>query len=186
MRGDVVPTVELLLAHKHAEARPRCAEVIAQVLRTGGYFCIYHRIMDARGRFRRVLTTGDGMLDPAGKVTGISGLMIDLTETVRNETDQAARDAVAGVTASRSEIDQARGILMGRLLISAEEAFDLLVSCSSRTNVKVATLSAGLVDIANSRQAPAVLDSVIRKLQANALPKHGGAGRAGALGRELG
>lgn len=172
-RGEIVPTVELLLAHKHMEDRPRCAEIIEQVLLTGGYFCIYHRIVDARGRFRRVLTTGDGTLDPGGKVTAISGLMIDLTETVQNETDQAARDAVAGATVSRSDIDQARGILMGRLLISAEEAFNLLVSCSSRTNVKVATLAAGLVDIANSRQAPDVLDGVIRKLHATAVPQPG-------------
>lgn len=94
--------------------------------------------------------------------------MVDLTGTVRHETEQAACDAVAGATASRSDIDQARGILMGRLLISGEEAFNLLVSCSSHTNVKVATLSAGLVDIANSHQAPNVLDNVIRKLHENA------------------
>lgn len=62
-RGDIVPSVELLLAHKHAEDRPRYAEIIAQVLRTGGYFCIYHRIIDSHGRIRRVLSTGEGILD---------------------------------------------------------------------------------------------------------------------------
>ena len=49
VRGDVVPTVELLPAPKHADDRPRCAEIIAEVLRTG-----------ARCRFASSLCFGDG------------------------------------------------------------------------------------------------------------------------------
>ena len=47
-RGEVVPTLELLFSHEHPEDRPKCEEIVAQVVRTGGYFCMYHRIIDAQ------------------------------------------------------------------------------------------------------------------------------------------
>ncbi|BAS16273.1 hypothetical protein AHiyo8_45760 [Arthrobacter sp. Hiyo8] len=75
---------------------------------------------------------------------------MDLTSTLRRETEQAARDAVAGANATRGVINQARGILMGRLLLSSEAAFKLLAGCSSMTNVKVAVLASHLVRVADT------------------------------------
>lgn len=163
--GEVVPSVKLLLSHKHPDDRTRAAEIIRQVTIEGGYFCLYHRIIDSRERVRRVLTCGGGVRDEAGKVTALDGVMIDLTATVRHETEQAARDAIAGATASRTVIGQAQGILMGRLLISSAEAFRILVEQSNRTNVKLASLSADLLRVADSPHGPGVLDSVVRAMQ---------------------
>lgn len=178
-RTEVVPTIELLLAHKHPEDRDQAAEIIAEVLSAGGDFCFYHRIIDSRQRVRRVLSTGHGTLDAAGNVTAIDGLMMDLTDTVRHETELAVQDAIAGVTASRSTIEQAKGILMGRLLISSAEAFALLVACSSRRNIKVAVLADNLVDLADGPQVREGLDGLIRSLQALAAAPRTGAVRAG-------
>ncbi len=164
-RGEIVPTLELLMSHKHPDDRPHAMEIITQVFRDGGHFCIYHRIIDAQGHVRRVLTAGNGQLGQSGTVA-VAGTMIDLTSTLRRETEQAARDAVAGANATRGVINQARGILMGRLLLSSEAAFKLLVNCSSMTNVKVAVLASHLVRVADTDEGPEAMDEFIRVLQA--------------------
>lgn len=171
-RGEVVPTVEMILAHKHPDDRGRAEEILAEVFRVGGHFSIYHRIIDARGRPRQVLSAGEGILDASGKVTAVDGVMVDLTLTLQRETEQAARDAVAGATATRSVIDQARGVLMGRLLITSEEAFRLLAGHSSRTNIKVSVVAAGILRLLESPEGPERLDAVIQAIQAAAAP-HG-------------
>jgi PAS domain S-box-containing protein len=165
-RGDVVPTLELLYAHKHPEDRPRCEAIVAQVAETGGYFCMYHRIIDARGRTRRVLTSGDGIVNDAGELTAIEGVMVDLTTTLQRETEQIARDAVLGATSTRSVIDQARGILMGQLRMGSEDAFQMLVSTSSHRNVKLVVVAAELVQLANSANGQTSLDNAVRAIQA--------------------
>lgn len=178
VRGEVVPTVELILAHKHPDDRKRSQEILEEVFRAGGYFSIYHRIIDARGRIHQVLTAGEGILDESGQVTGVDGVMVDLTLTLRRETEKIARDAVAGATATRTVIDQARGILMGRLLIGSEQAFQLLVDYSSRRNLKVFVVSAELVQLADGPQASELLDPAIRALQAFALTHQRKPGRS--------
>ena len=162
-RGEVVPTLELLYSHKHPEDRPRCEEIVAQVVQTGGYFCMYHRVIDAKGRTRRVLTSGDGIVVD-GKVTALDGAMIDLTSTLQRETEQTARDAVKGATSTRAVIDQARGILMGQLRMGSEDAFQMLVSTSSHRNVKLVVVAAELVQLANSAESRDYLDRAVKAM----------------------
>lgn len=166
-RGEVVPTLELLFAHKHPDDRPRCQEIVAQVSRTGGYFCMYHRIIDSRGRTRRVLTSGDGIMDATGKVVAIDGVMVDLTSTLQRETEETARDAVAGATSTRSVIDQARGILMGQLKMGSDDAFQVLVSTSSHRNVKLVVVAAELVQLANSAGSRRYLEDAVAAIVAD-------------------
>jgi hypothetical protein len=173
-RGEVVPTLELLYSHKHPEDRPRCEEIVAQVVQTGGYFCMYHRVIDAQGRTRRVLTSGDGIVVD-GKVTALDGAMIDLTSTLQRETEQTARDAVRGATSTRAVIDQARGILMGQLRMGSEDAFQMLVSTSSHRNVKLVVVAAELVQLANSMESKDYLDRAVKAMamesRGNSVPR---------------
>ena len=173
-RGEVVPTLELLYSHKHPEDRPRCEEIVAQVVQTGGYFCMYHRVIDAQGRTRRVLTSGDGIVVD-GKVTALDGAMIDLTSTLQRETEQTARDAVKGATSTRAVIDQARGILMGQLRMGSEDAFQMLVSTSSHRNVKLVVVAAELVQLANSMESKDYLDRAVKAMamesRGNSVPR---------------
>lgn len=169
-RGDVVPTLELLYSHKHPEDRPRCEEIVAQVVQTGGYFAMYHRIIDAKGRTRRVLTSGEGILDESGKVIRLEGVMVDLTSTLQRETEKTARDAVAGATQTRSVVDQARGILMGQLKMDADDAFKMLVSTSSHRNVKLVVVAAELVQLANSAEARSYLDNAVKAIAVESQP----------------
>jgi hypothetical protein len=148
-RGEVVPTIELILAHKHPDDRAHAEEILAKVSRHGGHFSSYHRIIDARGRLHQVLSSGEGVLDGSGNVTALGGMTVDLTATLQRETELAAREAVERATSTRSVIDQARGLVMGRLRINSEEAFELLVRLSNRTNMKLAVVAADLVALAN-------------------------------------
>lgn len=181
-RGEVVPTLDLLYSHKHADDRQRCQDIVADVLKTGGFFCMYHRIIDAQGNTRHVLTSGDAIQNGEGIVTALEGIMVDLSSTLRRETEQIARDAVVAATATRSAIDQARGILMGRLLIGSEAAFQMLVGHSSRRNIKLAAVAAEMVRLADLPEGPAELDAAIQEMQsgaAEAPPKRQGQRRYG-------
>ncbi|WP_066293917.1 PAS and ANTAR domain-containing protein [Arthrobacter sp. B6] len=149
-RGEVVPTIELILAHKHPDDRAHAEEILAKVSRHGGHFSIYHRIIDAQGRLHQVLSSGEGVRDGQGNVTALGGMTMDLTATLQRETEVATREAVERATSTRSVIDQARGLVMGRLRINSDEAFDLLVRLSNRTNMKLAVVAADLVALADS------------------------------------
>ncbi|MET1086295.1 MAG: PAS and ANTAR domain-containing protein [Arthrobacter sp.] len=166
-RGEVVPTIELILAHKHPDDRPRAQEIIDEVCRRGGHFSIYHRIIDVRGRLHKVITSGEGIMDSSGRVVAIAGMMVDLTATLQRETEMAARDAVQRATATRSVIDQARGLLMGKLGLGSDEAFELLIRLSSRTNMKLAVVAADLVALADDAgpdNNPERLDAAVLEL----------------------
>jgi hypothetical protein len=112
-----------------------------------------------------VLTSGDAIMNAEGVVTSIEGVMVDLTSTLQRETEQTARDAVAGATSTRSVIDQARGILMGQLGMGSEDAFQMLVSTSSHRNVKLVVVAAELVQLANSEETRGYLHDAVRAIQ---------------------
>ncbi|MDQ0824452.1 hypothetical protein QFZ60_000625 [Arthrobacter sp. B2I5] len=178
-RGEVVPSMELIFAHKHPDDRERCEEILAQVSMTGGFFCMYHRIVDARGRTRRVLTSGEAILGPDGSVAAFEGVTVDLSRTLQRETEQTAREAVEGATATRTVIDQARGILMGQLKLGSDDAFQMLVSTSSHRNVKLVVVAAELVQLANSPEARIYLDRAVRAIQLTGRADRTGGRRAG-------
>jgi hypothetical protein len=178
-RGEVVPSMELIFAHKHPNDRERCEEILAQVSMTGGFFCMYHRIVDARGRTRRVLTSGEAVLGVDGSVEAFEGVTVDLSRTLQRETEQTAREAVEGATATRTVIDQARGILMGQLKLGSDDAFQMLVSTSSHRNVKLVVVAAELVQLANSPEARIYLDRAVRAISLTGRADHTGGRRAG-------
>jgi hypothetical protein len=162
-RGEIVPTLDLLLSHKHPEDRDRCQDIFASACASGGYFCSYHRLIDARLREHRVLTAGEALVE-AGTLRVVDGFIIDLTSTMHWETERASREAVEGAIGTRSTIEQAKGILMGALRIRSDAAFQLLATYSQQTNIKVASTAADLVQLANNPQQHALLRTFIDEL----------------------
>jgi hypothetical protein len=183
-RGEIVPTLDLFLSHKHPDDRNRSHDIITKVRLTGGRFFSFDRLIDARLREHRILTTGEGVLDQGGSLSHITGFVIDLTATLRRETEQFAKAAVTAANASRSTIEQAKGILMGALHIGAEEAFNVLVGHSQHTNVKLAKAATDLVDLANNAKDPALLDGFIQGILRRPVRRVPGA--TGMLGRPQG
>ncbi|WP_454699249.1 PAS and ANTAR domain-containing protein [Arthrobacter humicola] len=163
-RGDVVPTMELTMAHKHPDDLPRIQEVSNELFAHGGHVAMYHRLIDATSRERKVLTAGEAVLDGTGKLSTISGAMLDLTSTIQRETELAAREAVRGAMATRSTIAKAEGILMGRLGIGSDEAFKLLTTYSNTSNIKLAGVASGLVALADSPAEATALGHFIQQL----------------------
>lgn len=148
-RGEVVPTVDMILAHKHPEDREPIRGLIRQLCSSGGQGAFFHRLLDSRGRERLVLTVAEARGDGPGRITSIHGLTVDLTGTVAAETGPAAAAAVSGAYASRTLIEQAKGIIMGRLEVGAEEAFGVLARISHHTNTKLSAVASELVEAAD-------------------------------------
>lgn len=143
--GEVEPTTELLLTHKHPDDRGGVAEALAPVIDTGAPFSSRHRIIDTHGAVRHVLVVGDQMRDETGTVTGTSGYYIDITETVGEERQDALAAAIPEMVAARELIEQAKGAVMMVYGISAEQAFRVLIWRSQETNTKLRDLAARLV-----------------------------------------
>ncbi|MBE1579550.1 MULTISPECIES: PAS domain-containing protein [Pseudonocardiaceae] len=79
--GEIEPSTQLLLEHKHPEERPRANEVLDKALATGEPFSYYHRIIDTHQQVRHVVVLGEGHHDEQGQVQRVSGYIVDLTES---------------------------------------------------------------------------------------------------------
>jgi hypothetical protein len=145
--GEVVPTTELMMAHKDIDDRDDALERAQAVLTSGAPFCWRHRIIDAGGRTRTVLSLGEGYRDAAGAIVAVEGYFVDVTDAFRREVDSEAHDAVARAAVSRAVIDQAKGVLIVVYGVDADTAFELLRWHSQHRNVKLRSLSEGLVHL---------------------------------------
>lgn len=143
--GEVVPTTELLLAHKHPEDAAVARAAIETALTSGRPFSLWHRIIDTRGRVRRVVSVGDAVRDGDGRLVEVHGYLVDVTEQLRVETGREVDEAVRRSAESRATIEQAKGALMAVGGISADQAFELLRRGSQHHNVKLRCLAGDLV-----------------------------------------
>lgn len=134
---DVVPSLELMLSHLHPEDRELAASLLSEVCATGLPFSLWHRIIDAQGLERQVLSVGAGVIDERGVVGGFSGYVTDVTDAVRRAVAAEVQEAVEGVSRSRPVIDQVKGALMLTYSLDADAAFALLRRYSQVANVKV-------------------------------------------------
>ncbi len=139
--GEVEPTTELLLSHKHPDDRAKVAEILERV-QTGGLFSSRHRIIDSGGKIHWVVVVSDRMTDENGEITGTHGYYIDVTSGIQSDLTMA----MASVVESRAVIDQAKGILMAAYGIDADRAFEILKWRSQATQVKLRTVATRLVE----------------------------------------
>jgi ANTAR domain/PAS fold len=171
-RGEVVPSTELLLAHSHPADRESVAAFLSALSTTTDepLVCRY-RIIDAVQKQRTVVVFANALPSAQGRVSAIEGVFADVTRQVRDEVQEAAQGAIDSATASRSVIDEAKGVLMGRYGLGADEAFNVLKVLSSHTNCKVRTLATQLIDLL-TRERP-VDEAVVLKDLASALGEGG-------------
>lgn len=144
-RGEIVPTYELGRSHVLPHQREQGQAFWEDVVALGGPLSTYLTLEDAAGRFRQVLVTGN-TISEHGDVTAISGLLVDLTASIRDDSHRLAHEAVAASARARSIIEQAKGIIMGQTGISAEDAFRLLSRRSQNTNRKVNEVARTIVN----------------------------------------
>ncbi|MFF2555259.1 PAS and ANTAR domain-containing protein [Nocardia sp. NPDC058058] len=139
--GEVEPTTELLLAHKHPEDRDRVAGAITNMIENGEPFSSRHRIIDTGGFEHEVIAVADLMADDQGSIVGTLGYYIEITDIVQENPEEALPELYEG----RETIEQAKGALMLIYGLTPDQAFRLLRWRSQETNVKLRALATRLV-----------------------------------------
>jgi hypothetical protein len=144
--GEVAPSTEVVLRHKHPDDRARAVAVLEAVIQDGEPFSCYHRIIDQRERVRSVLSVGHGVHGSTGRVTRVEGYFVDMTQTRRAETEVEVQAALARIAANREVIDEAKGMVMIATGCDGEAAFRYLRRCSQDANIKVQEIAHRLVE----------------------------------------
>jgi fructose-specific component phosphotransferase system IIB-like protein len=139
--GQVHPTTDLVLSHKHPDDYGQVAATLDEIRRTSGGFSTRHRIIDTRGDVHHVVVVGDQLFDDTDNVVGTHGFYVDVTPSIRDAQDQLVNEAVAEIAEARGGIEQAKGMLMLIYRINADSAFELLKWRSQETNVKLRILA---------------------------------------------
>lgn len=155
--GEVEPTTELLLSHKHPDDRAHVQELLDYALQSEESFSSRHRFIDTAGTVHDAIVVADRMLDESGAVVGTAGYYIDLTNTFDEARQQVLDTALPDLFESRAAIEQAKGVLMYVYRVSAEQAFRVLQWRSQETNVKLRALARQLLAEVAALPAPATL-----------------------------
>ena len=132
--GQVHPTTELVLSHKHPED---LAQVKGLLELSAAPFSSRHRIHTTTGELRSVVVVGDAVLDDDGRIVATRGFYVDVTESLNAQLEQSVSAKLQVIVAHREIIDQAKGMLMMVYQISADSAFGILRWRSQELNVKL-------------------------------------------------
>ena len=139
--GQVVPSTDLVLSHKHPDDLDRVREVLREIRESPGDFGCYHRIIDARRHQRSVVAVGQSLPGDGAEVGEVRGFLVDLTRARRADFHEEVTAAVEGATRHRAAIEQVKGALMFAHGLDEDAAFALLRQLSSTTNTKLAVLA---------------------------------------------
>ncbi|WP_369640034.1 PAS and ANTAR domain-containing protein, partial [Nocardia sp. JMUB6875] len=143
--GEIEPTTELLLAHKHPDDREHVADAIARSINQGQPFSSRHRFIDTHGAEHAVMVVADRILDSTGHPVGTTGFYIDLSDTLAAAERDTLNQRLPELMESRAVIEQAKGVLMRMYRISADQAFKVLIWRSQETNTKLRALAEQLI-----------------------------------------
>lgn len=145
--GEVRPTTELFLLHKHKADRKRVEDAFQQVIRTGEPFNLSYRLV-AGGAEKRVVVVGEGLRADDGRVSRLEGYYLDLTPEFDAESSAAADAAVEASASGRATIEQAKGVLMLAYGLHEDAAFAMLRWWSRNRNLKVREIAERLLTVA--------------------------------------
>jgi hypothetical protein len=141
--GTEQPCTDLFLRHQHPRDRVRVQAALDGVRTDGRGFSLQTRLLRSDGIQRVVVVLGEPRVDESGRVTGLDGMCVDVTDG-RGAPDgdrvQELETEVAQLRtamASRAAIEQAKGILMLLTSCNDQVAFELLAHISSHTHRKV-------------------------------------------------
>lgn len=151
---SVAATTELMLQHKHPDDALRAFEVLESVTRDGRPFSCYHRIVDAKGQVRSVLSVGRGLLGAHGRVEEVTGYFVDLTVVRESDTVADGEAELVRVAESRSVVERAKGIVMVAHACDGAAAFSALRSCAAERGLRVSELAQRLVEEVAERPLP--------------------------------
>jgi hypothetical protein len=140
--GDVHPTTELVMSHKHPDDLARVKGLLHQ---SAAPFSSRHRIRTVAGETRYVVVVGDAVTDADHRVVATRGFYIDITESFNADLQESISDKLEAIVSHREVIEQAKGMLMAIYQLNADAAFGILRWRSQELNVKLATVATKLV-----------------------------------------
>ena len=148
--GEMQPTTGLLMAHKHPGDLTATQSTLRHVLATGEPFCCRHRVVDAHGRVREVLSVGEAGHGPDGAITTVQGYFVDLTDAFAATTAAAHAAAALPLVERRRfvpdpAVEQAKGILIAAFGLTGDAALELLTWRAEETDLDLSVVSKGLV-----------------------------------------
>ncbi len=143
--GEVVPTTDLLMSHKHPDDRAHVQDLLDYALRSEESFSSRHRFVDTAGNVHDAIVVADRMVNESGAVLGTAGYYIDLTDTFDETRQELLDEALPDLFENRAAIEQAKGVLMYVYRVSAEQAFRVLQWRSQETNTKLRSLAKQLL-----------------------------------------
>jgi hypothetical protein len=172
--GSAPAGIPLLLAGAHPQDRPRVRQALSDACTAGVPFALEHRVVRADGEVRTAVLVGELETTPAGEVTALSGLVVDVTDgrAAAEPGDQvraleAEIEQLRTAMASRAAIEQAKGVLMLLMGCGDGVAFDLLAHISSHTHRKVRDVATAIVGSASGGTA---LPADVRAILHDACP----------------
>ncbi|MEE6165361.1 MULTISPECIES: PAS and ANTAR domain-containing protein [unclassified Mycolicibacterium] len=148
--GEVQPTTELMLRHKHPDD---VAHVKILLTQAEAPFSSRHRIYTTTGEIRKVVVVGEAVRDASARIVATRGLYVDVTDAVEEELQREVGDELRTIVADRAVIEQAKGMLMLAYAIDAGAAFHLLRWRSQEANIKVRDIAREVVS-----KVPGLLD----------------------------
>jgi len=176
-RGGAHPCTELLVRSLHPSDRPRTLESIATACADALPVSLRVRLGSRSGAGAPAVLVGEPVLDAAGAVEALEGLLVALPAEPDREAascahgsgDDRVRELETEVSqlrtamASRAAIEQAKGILMLLTSCSDQVAFDLLAHISSNCHRKVRDVAVAIAESAAGRSSlPADVRALIR------------------------
>ena len=144
-RGDVVPSMDMALAHIEPADRAAVQAFWDRVSASGGPSSVYVSIRDRKDRQHKLLFSADFILEGSTPV-GVWGVVVDLTQSIHMDRHQLATEAVAASARNRAIIEQAKGILMGGTGVTADEAYELMSQQSQALNKKLYAIAQEIVE----------------------------------------
>ncbi len=151
-RGDVVPSAELMAAHKHPDDRVEVDHVVRNAVAAREPFSSVHRIVDAEGTVRTVAVVGRADRDDEGDPVTVTGYFVDLTAAQRSAGQAQATEAIRAAAASRGIIEQAKGVVMAVHGGGADDAFAALRESGSRREMRLRAVAEQLVAAIEARR----------------------------------
>ncbi|WP_344250374.1 PAS domain-containing protein [Isoptericola hypogeus] len=128
--GGVEPGLEVMRARQHPDDRDRVVREAMASLRTGRPFACAHRVVDARGRTRELLVTGQVRRGRDGRAAEVVGYVVDATPLQREAVDREVRRAIDSAFVSAASIEQAKGVLMATRGLDAAAAERVLAEAA--------------------------------------------------------
>lgn len=111
-RGEVVPSMDMAMAHIEPADRPRVQAYWDHVSAAGGPSSIYVSIRDRKDRQHKLLYSADYILDGDTPV-GVWGVVVDLTTSIHTDRHQLATEAVAASARSRASLSRPKASSWG-------------------------------------------------------------------------